>query len=94
MQTLVPTLRTMGVGLRSPARVASSGDSHASSCPDHAIEVGEGERVERDDDEDEDPQNNLTFVAHPRPDHAIEAREDERVERDNDEDEDPRIHDD
>ncbi|MQL91868.1 hypothetical protein Taro_024480 [Colocasia esculenta] len=53
-QTLVPTLRTMGVGLRSPARVASSGDNHAPPCPDHAIEAREAERVERDDDEDED----------------------------------------
>ncbi|MQM05349.1 hypothetical protein Taro_038158 [Colocasia esculenta] len=54
MQTLVPTLRSMGVGLRSPARVASSGDSHAHPCPDHSIEAREAERVERDDDEDED----------------------------------------
>ncbi|MQM01943.1 hypothetical protein Taro_034702 [Colocasia esculenta] len=49
-QTLVPTLRTMGVGLRSPTSVASSGDSHAPPAPDHAIETRE---AERDDDKDE-----------------------------------------
>ncbi|MQM23445.1 hypothetical protein Taro_056509 [Colocasia esculenta] len=47
-QTLVPTLRTMGVGLRSPGSVASSGDSHAPPAPDHAIETREA-----NDDEDE-----------------------------------------
>ncbi|MQM06616.1 hypothetical protein Taro_039445 [Colocasia esculenta] len=50
-QTLVPTLRTMGVGLRSPASVASSGDSHvcpSCSAPDHAIKTREA-----NDDEDE-----------------------------------------
>ncbi|MQM02582.1 hypothetical protein Taro_035350 [Colocasia esculenta] len=49
-QTLVPTLRTIGVGLRSPARVASFGDSHAPPYRDHAIKTHE---AERDDDEDE-----------------------------------------
>ncbi|MQL73166.1 hypothetical protein Taro_005512, partial [Colocasia esculenta] len=36
---------------RSPAQVASSGDSHVPPCPDHAIEARE---ADRDDDEDED----------------------------------------
>ncbi|MQM01130.1 hypothetical protein Taro_033876 [Colocasia esculenta] len=50
-QTLVPALRTMGVGLRSYVRMASSSDSHVPPCPHHAIEVRE---AERDDDEDDD----------------------------------------
>ncbi|MQM00068.1 hypothetical protein Taro_032796 [Colocasia esculenta] len=51
-QTLVPTLQTMGVGLRSPASVASSGDSHVPPIRDPIIEAHQVERAERDDDED------------------------------------------
>ncbi|MQM19586.1 hypothetical protein Taro_052593 [Colocasia esculenta] len=54
-QTLVPTLQTMGVSLRSPASVASSGASHVPPIRDLTIEAHQVERVERDDDEDEDP---------------------------------------
>ncbi|MQM13971.1 hypothetical protein Taro_046899 [Colocasia esculenta] len=54
-ETLVPTLQTMGVGLRSPASVASSSASHVPPIRDPTIEAHQGERAERDDDEDEDP---------------------------------------
>ncbi|MQM15460.1 hypothetical protein Taro_048404, partial [Colocasia esculenta] len=50
--TLVPTLQTMGVGLRSPASVASSGASDVSPIRDPIIEAHQV--AERDDDEDED----------------------------------------
>ncbi|MQL72000.1 hypothetical protein Taro_004314 [Colocasia esculenta] len=54
-QTLVPTLQTIGVGLRSPSSVVSSGASHVPPIRDPAIEAHQVERAERDDDEDEDP---------------------------------------
>ncbi|MQL68128.1 hypothetical protein Taro_000399 [Colocasia esculenta] len=54
-QTLVSTLQTIGVGLRSPASVASSGASHVPPIRDPTIEAHQVERAERDDDEDEDP---------------------------------------
>ncbi|MQL77061.1 hypothetical protein Taro_009469, partial [Colocasia esculenta] len=54
-QTLVPTLQSMGAGLRSPASVASSGASHLPPIHDPTIEAHQVERAGRDDDEDEDP---------------------------------------
>ncbi|MQM07635.1 hypothetical protein Taro_040477 [Colocasia esculenta] len=51
-QTLVPSLQTMGVSLRSPASVASSGASHVPPIRDPIIEAHQVERAERDDDED------------------------------------------
>ncbi|MQL70116.1 hypothetical protein Taro_002428 [Colocasia esculenta] len=54
-QTLVPTLQTMGVGLRSLASVASSGASHVPPICDPTIKANQVERAERDDDEAEDP---------------------------------------
>ncbi|MQL67879.1 hypothetical protein Taro_000174, partial [Colocasia esculenta] len=54
-QSLVPTLQTMGVGLRSPASVASSGASHVPPIRDPTIEAHQVERAERDDAEDADP---------------------------------------
>ncbi|MQL73399.1 hypothetical protein Taro_005762 [Colocasia esculenta] len=51
-QTLVPSLQTMGVSLRSPASVASSGASHVPPIRDPTIEAHQVERAERDDDED------------------------------------------
>ncbi|MQM01924.1 hypothetical protein Taro_034683, partial [Colocasia esculenta] len=53
-QTLVPTLQTMGVALRSPTSVASSGASYVPPIRD-PTEAHQVERAERDDDEDEDP---------------------------------------
>ncbi|MQL83644.1 hypothetical protein Taro_016139 [Colocasia esculenta] len=41
--------------VRSPASVAWSGASHAPLIRDPTIEARQVERVERDDDEDEDP---------------------------------------
>ncbi|MQL96927.1 hypothetical protein Taro_029613 [Colocasia esculenta] len=58
-QTLVPTLQTMGVGIRSPTSVASSGASHVPPICDPTIEAHQVERAERDDDEDEDPHEGL-----------------------------------
>ncbi|MQL78570.1 hypothetical protein Taro_011001 [Colocasia esculenta] len=45
----------MGVSLRSPASVASSGASHVPPIRDPTIDAHQVERAERDDDEDEDP---------------------------------------
>ncbi|MQL98062.1 hypothetical protein Taro_030758 [Colocasia esculenta] len=48
----------MGVGLRSLASVASSGASHVPPIRDSTIEA---HQVERDDDEDEDPLEDISI---------------------------------
>ncbi|MQM10247.1 hypothetical protein Taro_043134 [Colocasia esculenta] len=61
----------MGVSLRSPASVASSGASHVPPIRDPTIEAHQVERTKRDDDED--PLSTSSSLKVPRRDH-LQAR--------------------